>query len=127
MEHIDLFDIPNEVKLSSNDSYQKLFNESSILITDFSSVAFDFAYLKKPLIYYQQDDDYHNLSSYFDYETMGFGEVVKSEDELVDVIIDYINNDCKMKEKYVGRVKNFYKFNDKNNCERVYKWLKENK
>ncbi len=127
MEHIDLFDIPNEVKLSSNDSYQKLFNESSILITDFSSVAFDFAYLKKPVIYYQQDDDYHNLSSYFDYETMGFGEVVKSEDELVDVIIDYINNDCKMKEKYVGRVKNFYKFNDKNNCERVYKWLKENK
>ena len=38
-----------------DESYQKLFNESSLLITDYSSVAFDFAYLKKPVIYLEME------------------------------------------------------------------------
>lgn len=56
---IDLLDIPNEVYLASNDSYQELLNDSSVLVTDYSSVFFDFAYLKKPVIYYHLNDDYH--------------------------------------------------------------------
>lgn len=127
MEYIDLFNIPDEVILSTNDSYQTLFNESSVLITDFSSVAFDFAYLKKPIFYYHENTDYHNPEGYFDYEKMGFGEVIKSEEELVDMIIDYIGNNCKMKEKYLLRVEKFFKFTDQYNCLRVYNWLKENK
>ena len=126
-EHIDLFNIPDEVEVSVNESYQTLFNESSVLITDFSSVAFDFAYLKKPLLYYQAEDDYHNLDSYFDYETMGFGSVVRSEDELVDSLIECIENDCKINTEYLNRIDSFYKFNDKNNCKRVYDWLKTNR
>lgn len=32
-----------------NESYRDHFNNSAILVTDYSSVAFDFAYLKKPV------------------------------------------------------------------------------
>ena len=32
---------------------QTLLKESAVLVTDFSSVAMDFAYMKKPLVYYQ--------------------------------------------------------------------------
>ena len=57
-------------------SYQDLLNNSSVLLTDYSSVFFDFAYLKKPVIYYHpENDSYHYEGSYFDYETMGFGDV----------------------------------------------------
>jgi CDP-glycerol glycerophosphotransferase (TagB/SpsB family) len=126
-EHIDLFNIPDGVKVSSNESYQELFNESAILITDFSSVAFDFAYLKKPILYYQAEMDYHNERSYFDYDDMGFGEVIRSEDELVDVVIEYMENDSKMKDRYLNRVKSFFKFTDNNNCKRCYEWLRENR
>ena len=106
--------------------FQTLFNNGSLLITDYSSVAFDFAYLYKPVIYYQYGEDYHfNLEeSYFDYETMGMGEVCKDEDELVDIIIYYIENQCKIKDKYSKRIDDFFLFNDKNNCKRVHEAIK---
>ena len=50
---------------------------------------------------------------------MGFGEIAKSEDELVDMIIEYIENECRIKEKYAERIDNFFLFRDQNNCKRV--------
>ena len=40
-------------------------------------------------------------------------------------LIDYIENDCKLKKKYEDRINNFFTFNDKNNSERTYKKIKE--
>lgn len=76
---IHLFDLDESIIADDKKTYRELFNESELLITDYSSVAFDFSYLKKPVIYYQYSDDYNfDLSeSYFDYKTMGFGEVIK--------------------------------------------------
>ena len=119
-EFIDLFNKKEEVIFDESTNYQELFNNSSILITDYSSVAFDFSYNKKPIVYYQYGDDYNFENRYFDYETMGFGEVTKDEDKLMYVIEEYLKTDCNMKEKYKNRVDNFYMFNDKNNCKRVY-------
>lgn len=95
------------------------------MITDYSSVAFDFAYIKKPLIYYQ-NDDYHYEKGYFDYETMGFGDIIQTEEELIDKIIEYIENNCQMEEKYQKRVDKFFKYTDKNNSKRVYEWILKN-
>ena len=105
-----------------HEKYQKVFNHGSLLVTDYSSVAFDFAYLDKPVLYYHYSRDYHfNLNeSYFDYNTMGFGEVSQSEDELVNHIIEYMKNNCEIKEKYKKRVKAYFLFTDKNNSMRVY-------
>ena len=125
---INLFDENDYVKIDFEKTrYQELFNTGSVLITDYSSVAFDFAYLKKPIIYYQYAEDYHfdREDSFFEYETMGFGEVIKSEDELIDLLIEYMENDCQMKNEYVERVENFFIYTDKNNCKRVYDKIKE--
>ena len=125
---IYLFDLNEDIIVDNEKTYQELFNESKLLITDYSSVAFDFSYLKKPVIYYQYSDDYNfDLSeSYFDYETMGFGEVIKKEDDLIDLVKTYLDNDCEMKDDYKKRVDKFYKYNDQNNCKRVYEWIYEN-
>ena len=117
----DLFNLDN-VELADG-SFQEMFSRASLMITDFSSVAFDFAYLRKPVIYYQKNDDYHYSKGYYDYQTMGFGQVIDNEDELVEKIIDYMENDCLMDEEYIKRVESFFKFHDKNNCKRVYEWL----
>lgn len=125
--YIDLFTQNNYVKIDYDKTkYQTLFNNGSIMITDYSSVSFDFAYLYKPVLYYQYASDYHfDLEdSYYDYETMGFGEVVRTEDELVDLIIEYMENNCRLKDKYNERVKEFFLFTDKNNRERVYNEIK---
>lgn len=127
-EYIDLFDENGYVKIDYDKTkYQTLFNSSSLMITDYSSVAFDFAYLYKPVIYYQYGSDYHFDvdESYFNYETMGFGEIVKTEDELVDLIIEYIENECKIKDEYYNRIDEFFVYHDKNNCKRAYDKIKE--
>lgn len=121
---IDLFDIPNEIYLSIDESYQELLNNSSVLITDFSSVFFDFAYLKKPVIYFHPENDpYHYGESYFDYGTMAFGEELKTSEDVFEKLDYYINNGCEMEEKYKNRVDNFFTYTDQNNCKRVYEWI----
>ena len=124
-EFIDLFDTNDFVIIDEKSKYQELFNNSSLLITDYSSLSFDFAYLKKPIIYYQYSNDYHFDNNFFVYETMGFGEVIKDEDDLINLIEDYLHDDCKIKDIYLKRSNSFYKFNDKHNSERVYRAIKK--
>lgn len=126
-DYIELVEIPEYVNVSKEESYQKLFHDSSLLITDYSSVYFDFAYLKKPVIYYQKDDDYHYKEGYFKYDIHGFGPIVKSEEDLIDQINLLIDNDCRMDDKYIKRVTSFFKYVDKNNCKRVYEWILNDK
>lgn len=124
---VDMFDIPDEIYVALDESYQDLLNNSSILITDYSSVFFDFAYLKKPVIYYHPDNDsYHYEGSYFDYETMGFGDIFKSSKDLFEKLNQYVNNNCQMEEKYQKRVDEYFTYTDKNNCKRVYDWILKN-
>lgn len=114
------------IKVMSNfdSDLQPLLKSCSMLITDYSSVAFDIAYLNKPIIYYQTDyDEYsqrHYPEGYFSYKRDGFGPVI---DNIQDVITqlkkldstDYINP-----EVYSKRSENFYMYRDKNNCQRIY-------
>lgn len=122
-EFIDLFDTNDYVTIDSDSTYQELFRNSDLLITDYSSVAFDFSYMKKPMIYYQYAKDYNFDEGYFKYETMGFGEVIENENELIELVEEYLRNDCEMKEIYESRVDTFYKYNDKNNCKRIYNYI----
>lgn len=102
-------------------SYEKLFCESSLMVTDYSGVQFDFAYLRKPLIYHHHRDlEAHYEEGTFHYDTMAFGEITHDNDELIDLLIDYMQHDCVMKEKYRKRADDFFAFNDNNNCQRIY-------
>lgn len=99
---------------------QQLLKESKMLITDYSSVFFDFGYMKKPVFYYQFDNkkfrQHHYQEGYFNYKTMGFGSINKKEDELVNKIINYNSNENNFK-----RNLEFFQLYDKNNCNRIYK------
>ena len=103
-------------------NYSETFKRASLIITDYSSVSFDFAYMKKPLVYYQFGNDYHFdvESAYFQYESDGFGPVVRNHEDLKREITKIIENDCVMDEVYQKRVDEFFKYIDKNNSKRVY-------
>ena len=109
--------------------YQKEFIEASMLVTDYSSVAFDFAYLKKPVVYTQFDKDKFYLEhtykkGYFDYEKNGFGCVCTDIDSAVNAIIAEIENECCNSEAYIERVNEFFPYNDANCCKRIYKSIR---
>ena len=124
--YLDLFDRNDYVQIDLDKKYQDVFNESALMITDYSSIFFDFAYLKKPLIYYQYADDYHYdaQNGYFQYETMGFGPVIDDEEELVDRIVEYMDNDCRIEDTYRKRIESIFKYNDHGNSKRCYEWIK---
>ncbi len=105
--------------------YKELFKKANLLITDYSSVAFDFAYLNKPVLYTQFDyEDFFQQQiyqeGYYSYEKDGFGPVTKTYDKLKDEIKKIIKNDCKIEKKYQDRIKKTYKYMDKNNSKRIY-------
>lgn len=102
---------------------------AGVLITDFSSVSMDFAYMKKPVIYYQFDMEYfrnrHLPEGYFDFERDGFGPVCNIESELLEQLEKVFINCCEMEPKYLKRVDNFYPLHDNKNCERTYQAVKD--
>lgn len=108
--------------LADKDDYdvQTLLKESELLITDFSSVAFDFAYMKKPLIYYQKVKDDKYEPGYFNYELDGFGDIILDEESLVDKLSVYLENEFMMEDKYVKRVDEFFDLRDGKNCDRIF-------
>ena len=102
-------------------SYEKEFRESSLMVSDYSGVQFDFAYMRKPVVYLHHDDiPQHYEEGTFHYDTMAFGEICHNNDELIDLLIEYMSNDCKMKPEYVARADDFFHYDDHNNCERIY-------
>ena len=115
----------NVVVYSFNDSdVQSLIKESSMLITDFSSVFFDFGYMGKPVIYYQFDEDMffrkHYVKGYFDYRQDGFGPVCNTFDELVKNSKKFIENSFVQDEKSKQNRERFFPVRDCHNCERIF-------
>lgn len=102
-------------------SYEKVFRESSLMVTDYSGVQFDFAYMRKPLVYLHHEDiPQHYEEGTFHYDTMAFGEICRNNDELIELLVEYMQNDCVMKEKFRERADDFFEFSDRENCRRVY-------
>ena len=118
------------VKIISEPQYNTVFSESSLLITDYSSTAFDFAYLRKPVLYYQFDKDVFFAShtykeGYFSYEENGFGDVIDNKDDLINAIIECVKGGCQLSPKYKQRIDDFLIFNDNKNCGRVVEAIKD--
>lgn len=120
-----------DIVIASKEEYdvQQLLKESQLLITDFSSVFFDFAYMEKPVLYYQFDKETffreHYRKGYYDYETHGFGPVFTQETEVVDEIEKIIESNFMMEERYLSRLNNFYGLRDKNNNARIFQAIKK--
>lgn len=127
--YVDLFKTQSDrVVIAKKDDYdvQQLLKESKILITDYSSVAFDFAYMRKPVIYYQFDNDIyykgHYQKGYFDYEEHGFGPVVYECKNIVQELNNLLNKQ-NQENNYNDRYEQFFPLYDKDNCERIYNYV----
>lgn len=94
--YLEDFNLPPYIITSYKESMQELFCKSSLMITDYSSVAFEMAVLKKPVLYYQFDKDeffakHSYTQGYFDYERDGFGEVCFNYNQLLYYLKDILS------------------------------------
>ncbi len=107
----------------------ELLKTSEYLITDYSSIQTDFAYMKKPMAYYHFDYERytkeHYQKGYFDYKKHGFGPIAKSEEELLGILEEAVKANFKNEEEYIFRSNSFFTLFDKKNCLRTYNAILE--
>ena len=105
----------NNIKyIQQNEIFQSIIN-SNLLVTDFSSIIFEFMYLNKPYIMFIPDSDDPNINKNYDINyfnlikslkegTIDFMNKYFNINQVVDKIIYYINNnfeiDKSLKEFY---------------------------
>lgn len=123
-----LLNVPEYVEVMSNSttSIQEVFSRASMMITDYSSVAFDMAILDKPIIYYQFDEQsffnggHSYTKGYYDYRKHGFGPVVTEQEELFFELENLLINDGRPSQEILNRIANTFPYRDGLCCERVY-------
>ena len=129
LPHISNDNKNNLIKiLPLKEKVQKHLNNSAILITDYSSVCWDFLYLDKPSIFYQFD--YENyFSKYYesciDLEKDLPGPIVKDLNQLISMLTIYNTVDFRIEEKYLKLKTKQFSYNDKKNSERLYKAIRK--
>lgn len=106
---------------------QDVLKSAPLMITDYSSVFFDFGYMKKPVIFYQFDEEkfrkHQYRQGYFNYRNNPIGEWTEVEDEL----IIFLKKSIKENFPKNKNVKEFFTLYDDKNCERTYYAVKGDK
>lgn len=109
------------IDVSNVDDISELYLISDILITDYSSVFFDFANLKRPILFYMYDlKQYENdiRGFYLDLNELP-GPIVENQDELFIEIKELNNYWEKYNKKYVKFNKKYNYLDDENSSKRV--------
>ena len=113
----DFVDIVPGVKAN----YEKMLKESALMVTDYSGIQFDFAYMRRPLVYFHPAE----LPPQYAEEDTGFGPICRTNEELIDQLINAMESDCKLEEDYKKKIDAFFPFDDQNACKRVYEAAKK--
>lgn len=105
----------------NSEAIHDLFTVSDALISDFSSIIFDYSLLNKPMYFYAPDVDAYlsDIGCFVDYKKVMPGKICLSEKDLLTAILDNKNYDISsFKER-------FFKYNDGKNTTRVVNLIED--
>lgn len=109
--------------LSWYDQISDLYLITDILITDYSSVMFDFSLLEKPMIFFTYDyEKYKNQlrGMYLDFKEEAPGPLVYDTGEIIKEIKDIENFYKKYGKRYSIFKKKFCQYDEGNACEKIF-------
>lgn len=96
------------IDMSAYESIEELYLVSDVLITDYSSVMFDYGYLQRPMIFFTYDLnwylDSHNRGVYLDYVHTVPGPVLKTTNQIVNQLLHF----DELKMRYHDQLIDFY-------------------
>ena len=126
LKDYDKNDYVEMIPAAGDMSYEKILTESSLMVTDYSGIHYDFGYMRKPVIYYQPKEvPIRFEEGGMKFAAMGFGPLTTEYEEVVQLIADYMDNNCEMPEEYKKRADDFFAFDDHNNCQRIHEAIKD--
>jgi glycosyltransferase involved in cell wall biosynthesis len=104
---------------------QETFARARVLVTDYSSMFFNAAYLERPVVYFQFDRERVNAGwhlgrhGYFDYARDGYGPVTLTADEAIAAITKTVESGPDPEPEYLERIRESFPERDGRCCERV--------
>lgn len=115
--------LDSNIKIADFDyDVQTLLKESCMLITDYSSVYFDMAYMRKPIVFYQFDEeDFHTKhyqKGYIQEDNMGY--LCTTQKQLFASLESLLRDGMVQDNKYIKFADKFFELRDDKNCQRVY-------
>jgi glycosyltransferase involved in cell wall biosynthesis len=129
--YLGQFSAPDYVRVASYDDadVQELLARGRLLVTDYSSMAFNAAAIELPTIYFQFDQEeffsgvHPGRHGYFDYERDGFGPVSTTIRGVEKCIRDMLANPA-MDARYAQRRATTYAYHDLKNSQRVFEAMR---
>lgn len=103
--------------------------EYLVMITDYSSIVFDFVYLERPVIYFMPDYTLFKAGVTHYYRSLGipledgFGEFTQTAGELAGALRRLAENDFKPAPQYAEKMKGFFLNKGKNHSDKLYEAL----
>ncbi|NPA73744.1 MAG: hypothetical protein GXO12_03455 [Epsilonproteobacteria bacterium] len=116
----------NIIFFPSKDDVYPILKYTDILITDYSSILYDFLLLDRPIISFAYDLDKYGCTRdgfLFDYESFTPAKIVLTEDELKKEIKDLLNGDDLYKYKREEVLKKFFDYKDGKSSKRIEKLI----
>lgn len=117
---------PHVVPLAfAGNDVQELFARAAVMVTDYSSMAFNVAYINRPVVYFQFDADrvrggeHLGRRGYFDYERDAFGPVAYTLEEAVSTIAGLVRDGRGPSTTYQARIDATFPLRDGRCSERV--------
>lgn len=104
---------------------QRTFAQAAMVVTDYSSMAFNAAYIERPVVYFQFDAEIVHRGGhlgrygYFDYEQHGFGPVATSVDQAIAGVRAGLANGRVPARTYLDRIQATFPNRDGQCCSRV--------
>ena len=108
--------------VSAFEDIRELYLAADVLITDYSSVMFDFAITGKPLLFYTYDLVHYRdelRGFYFDFEAEAPGPLCMDMDELIEALADERGTRREFAERYVAFRERYCYLDDGRAAERV--------
>ena len=115
----------------ATDDVQSVYARAALLVTDYSSVAFDVAALDRPIVYFQFDRNevfsggHISRGGYFDYERDGFGPVALDSAAAIAAIVEAIERGPRPAPVYQARIDRTFTNRDGHACARVVAAIEE--
>lgn len=105
-----------------NYDIQDVLKRAALMITDYSSVFFDFAYMRKPVIFYQFDEEEFRKrqyeKGYFDYRNTELGEWAGNLTDVLVLLKESLSNGLNQIDEDV--IRKFFPLWDTKNSQRIY-------
>ena len=111
------------INVARYDEINELYLVSDVIMTDYSSIFFDYANLKKPMLFFMYDFDVYKgrlRDFYISLDELP-GPIAKTQDELEEYLVNIDKEFEKNKSKYNKFNKKYNYLDDGNASERVIK------